>query len=925
MTSPVVQQPEHRPDGDPCTKCGVRASRHRAPRKRTGRNRTRSPEIKKRRRETDSIVRQIARERRNAEPIVAIDGEGKGRFPHVYTYLSAVDEHGDKRGSIASQEGLATIDCLNFLLNLGVSRVFGFSLGYDFSMMLRDLPDAVLYMLVRPDKRQRQLESGRMVHRPIYWRNFKLTYLKRRLSIQRVEWDAEKKKSKPVGSSVVVWDVFAFYQGKFTKALTDWKTSGAAIIAKIADMKNQRSEFDRMGEAQIQKYCDTECELLGKLVRQLIESHETAGLPLTSFYGAGSTASALLTRMGVKDSIAEPPTEMQDSVSRGFFGGRFELSLVGAVDGPCWNHDLSSAYPYELWRLPCLTHGRWRLVTGPPTDVDRAVRGARLALVHCKVKGGGPRCWGPLPFRIPRAKSIPAELDVTAGSILFPLKSEGCWIWQDEYLAAHDTLWTGVTAIDAWCYQTDCDCRPFAELPEIYKERVRIGKEGPGIVLKLGPNSCLSGDTLVTTDEGTVPISLLTGRSARVLGHGRTYQHATFRSYGRQRLYVVILCDGQVFKATADHRWPYHAPMPISPTSPGLAFTTTLDLVGKHLYRTTNEAPLQVAGVVPTDTIEEVFCGTVPETSTFTIGHDVLTGNCYGKTAQSQGSAPFRSWIYAGCVTSGTRAKILRAIAAAKDPANILMVATDGILAREQLVLDKPEDTGTWELPDEKGNIVKKPLGGWEITGVTDDKKPKPIFLARPGIYWPLHATKEELQTIKARGISRSVLAERAAHIEAHFRRRGWQVPYEVDSRCLPCDVPTPFKVDEHGRKVYKKACPSCDKPPSPPCVRFIGVRQGIDCNAEGRALLKAGKPITGEHVTRRDNFGEWVEWPLKITFAPAPKRVTVRKDMTLECWERYPGESAPYNKAFGGLDALMIQQYQKMIEEQPDGDLQYD
>lgn len=784
--SKITSEPEHKADDDPCKKCGLKASRHRA-RSRPGRpHKRRSHETKQKRRQADSLLRELAREKRNSEPIVAIDGEGKGRFPHLYTYLAAVDEHGDKRGSIAASEGLTTIDILNFLLDLGVGRVFGFSLGYDFSMMLRDLPDALLYMLVRPEKRSRTLESGRTVHRPIYWRNFKLTYMRRRLSIQRVEWNPETRKSKPVGRAVVIWDVFAFYQGKFTKALTDWKTSTAAIIDEIADMKNQRSNFDKMGELEIQKYCDTECHLLGKLVRQLIESHETANLPLTSFYGAGSTASALLTRMGVKDFIADPPAEMMDSVSRAFFGGRFELEEVGPIDEPCWNHDLSSAYPYQLWRLPCLTHGKWKLVTGSATDVDREIRKARLALVHCIVKGSGPKCWGPLPFRVKRTKSLSAEEDLAAGTILFPLKSEGSWIWQDEYLAARDTLWPGVTPVDAWCYFADCDCRPFAELPEIYKERVRIGKEGPGIVLKLGPNSC------------------------------------------------------------------------------------------------------------------------------------------YGKTAQSVGSAPFRSWVWAGCVTSSTRGQLLRAIASAKDPRNILMVATDGILARERLSLPLPEDTGTWELPDEKGKTVKKPLGGWEVT---KDEDAKAMFLARPGIYWPLRGTPDELRTIKARGISRSVLAERAAHIEAHFKKFGWQTKYKVDSRCLPCDLPTPFKVDEHGRKHYKTLCESCNQPPSPPCVRFVGVRQGITCNEEGRELLKQGRQITGEHVTRQDSFGEWVEWPLEVSFKPAPKRVTVRRDMTLECWERYPGggESAPYNKAFGGLDALTVQQYANMIEDQPDCDLQLD
>lgn len=799
----IVHDPEHAPDGDPCAKCGLKTSRHRV-RVRGSRKHKRSDASKEKRSAKDAIARELARERRNQDPIVAIDGEGRGRFPHLFTYLSAVDEHGDKRGSVASGEGLSTRACLDFLLDLGVPRVFGFSLGYDFSMMLRDLPDEVLYLLVRPERRSHQLETGRVVHRPIYWRDFKLTYMKRRLGIQRVVYSREKKKYVPTGKGVVVWDVFGFYQGKFTKALADWRTSPAAIIEEIAAMKNRRSDFDKMTEVEVQKYCDTECQLLGKLVRQLIESHETAGLPLESFFGAGSTASVLLTRMHVKEALTDPPDEMKPAVARAFFGGRFELSRVGPVDAPCWNHDISSAYPYELWRLPCLVHGRWRLVTGSTKDVDKAVRGARLALVHCRVKGSGPKCWGPLPFRVPRCLSVAAEYDVTAGSILFPLKSEGTWVWRDEYLAAHDTLWPGVEAVSAWCYQTECDCRPFGELPSIYRERVRIGKEGPGIVLKLGPNSC------------------------------------------------------------------------------------------------------------------------------------------YGKLAQSMGSSPFRSWILAGCVTSGTRAQILRAIAAARDPANILMVATDGVLARERLTLPQPEDTGTWELPDDKGRTVKKPLGGWEVTGdattfhpdgtvdAKDIKEPKAVFLARPGIYWPLRATKKELEGIKARGISRSVLAERAAHIEAHFKKAGWRTPYVVDSRCIPCDLPTRWKMVGEGeakRKSYAKKCEKCGAEPSPPCVRFIGVRQGIDCNPEGRKLLDEGERIGPEHVTRRATFGEWVEWPLEVTFAPAPKRVTVRRDKTLECWERYPGGgmSAPYDKAFPGLEAVLIQDYQTMIEEQPDCDLTLD
>jgi hypothetical protein len=695
-----------------------------------------------------------------------------------------VDEHGTKLGSIENQEGLATIDCLNFLLDLGVPRVFGYSLGYDFSMMLRDLPDGALYMLVRPERRAHTLENGRTVHTPIYWRGFKLTFMRRRLGIQRVEWNEEKRKSVPVGRSVVVWDVFAFYQGKFTKALKDWKTTPEAIISEIAEMKDQRSNFDRMGPRQIQDYCDKECHLLALLVRQLIEAHEAADLPLESFYGAGSTASVLLTRMGVRDYREEPPAEMTDEVSRAFFGGRFELSRIGPVREPCWNHDISSAYPYELWRLPCLTHGRWKLRKGTPKEVDRAVRGARLALVHVAYKArSGPTSWGPFPFRFPRNIRVDPEHDILAGTIIFPQCSIGSWTWREEYLAAKDTLWPGITPIHAWCYETDCDCRPFAELPDIYRKRCAIGKDGPGIVLKLGPNSV------------------------------------------------------------------------------------------------------------------------------------------YGKCAQSVGSAPFRSWVWAGNVTSGTRAQILRAIATAKDPRNVLMIATDGILACERLKLPQPEDTGTGPdvLRDEKGNVKNAPLGGWEIK-----EKPNGIFLAKAGVYWGLNADREEIAEVKARGISRAVLYDHAPHIEAHFAKHGWEgPPYTIDGRCLACGY-------MHELNGWKPTCPKCGAKVPPPCVRFIGVRQGITCGAckvcgkqRPRCPPSCG-PDGGGTVTRSENFGEWKEWPLDISFEPTPKRSSARKDNTLNTWLYSPsgGMSAPYTKAHGGIEAARIKEYQEMIEEQPDCDL---
>lgn len=135
------------------------------------------------------------------------------------------------------------------------------------------------------------------------------------------------------------------------------------------------------------------------------------------------------------------------------------------------------------------------------------------------------------------------------------------------------------------------------------------------------PAACLRGDTYVMTSDGPVQIKELAGKTASVLGYGNTWQEATFRSYGVRELFRVSLEDGQEFFATSDHRWP------TSVVSGVLEFKYTCDLLGASLFYTSTMAAIRVVSIESTDTYEEVFCGTVPDTHTFTIGSDVLTGN----------------------------------------------------------------------------------------------------------------------------------------------------------------------------------------------------------------------------------------------------------------------------------------------------------
>lgn len=754
----VVREPEHAPQGDPCRRprCGLPASRHRDRKARGARRRE---------------------ERRQAElarPIVGIDGEGrdiacprcglddrdlpecpKGENGapcargHVYTYLAAVDEDGNKRGSISRPDGLRTEEILAFLCDLGEARVFGYSLGYDVTMWVADLPEKLIYELMRPETRNRSLPGGKTYRRRVRWHGFEIDYVRRRIEVCRYAFDEETKKIRRWGK-VVIWDVFGFYQSPFVKSLADWKVCRQEEIDAIEEMKAERSRFSRMSRREIESYCDDECAKLGRLVRRLVEAHETARLPLKSFYGAGSTASALLDRMGTKAyKGSELDPDLADAVQRAFFGGRFEASVIGPITNPCYNYDISSAYPYAATRMPCLACGAWRRYTGK--DCDRAIRAGRLAVVRCRVRKSGPSSWGPLPWRFPSVGTELRRLGMSGGAIVWPLSLDATWTWREEYLAARDTAWPGVEAEEAWVYDVSCAHVPFAELPEVYRERCRIGKEGAGIVMKLGPNSV------------------------------------------------------------------------------------------------------------------------------------------YGKCVQSIGKAPYRSMVWGGCITSSTRAQILRAIAAAGDPRSILMIATDGVLSEERLELPSPEDTGTWDCMSDG---VAKPLGGWE-----EKVLEKGVFIAKSGIYWPLGGGSEK--TSKARGISRTVLGgytceehrhrvsrkegacpvegcgrptrRQSSLVEAHFREKGWREPYVIRG-----------------------------------CVRFVGAKQGTWRTAE-------------EH-RRSDEYGCWVPHPIEVSFNPKPKRARVLADgQRLQPWARMAGPSAPYDREERGQEAEIMKEVEEILTEQPE------
>ena len=639
---------------------------------------------------------------------VGIDGEGQGRTVHHYVMLAAADNTGKHQWvTPPCKESLSTETCLDFLFRLPEhAKIFSYGFNYDLTKMLVDVSDEKLFKLFRPELRQRPPNAKQGPPYAIQWQSY-------HINLQGTKFWVKRGKQRRV-----VWDVIKFYQSTFVNALKAWKVGDQETLETIEKMKDKRAEFDRLGREQILAYCHLECQYLAQLVMKLIKAHQECGLKLSKFHGAGTTASLILNTMHIQERNRATIPDMQRAVAQSFFGGRFEHAVIGPIDSPIWSYDISSAYPYQCRFLPCLDHGKWSLCSAR-SDLDSS----QAALVHYQLSNPKvDRPWAPFPHR---------DRD---GNICFPKQSGGGWVWKEEYLSG-ERLFEHVRFKEAWIYHSSCNCIPFPAIPHYYRERVKIGKEGPGIVLKLGPN-----------------------------------------------------------------------------------------------------------GV-------------------------------YGKLAQSIGNnPPYQCWIWAAMITSGCRAQILDLMGLHKNLGNLLAIATDGIYTKEKLITPIPKDTNTFDLIDENGKHVQKPLGGWE------EKLTKgAVFFARPGIYFESGLTVGMMKDIvRARGIGRAELVRYAAHFVKAWKdgESGFTLPSQID--------------------------------------RFCGAKTSTHQSSEG--------------IHRADYYGQWVKRPVTLTFDPMPKRERNIKrigDVGFLSLRTVKGESNPYKRANSANtdDAKALRRFALEMNEQPDAD----
>lgn len=243
----------------------------------------------------------------------------------------------------------------------------------------------------------------------------------------------------------------------------------------------------------------------------------------------------------------------------------------------------------------------------------------------------------------------------------------------------------------------------------------------------------------------------------------------------------------------------------------------------------------------------------------------------YGKLAQTIGKAQYASRIWAGMITSGTRAQVLRLMLRHKDLDNVLMVATDGLFSTERIEPHPKHDLITLDAASVR-------LGGWER------KEHDSITLVRPGIYWlggaeilPFPESKIaefHIERLK-NGTDRLVLnsPKELTKLRAPNERENRMIKVrEIDGcvRLVTRDQLTGSKVRARG--LGRDNLEHAKVPLATALHLGVDSVQLAPRTAFGGAKSHVRGPDI-DHLTLGANYGRWHQIPARLNLRPGPKR----------------------------------------------------
>jgi DNA polymerase type B, organellar and viral len=407
------------------------------------------------------------------KPFCGCDGEGCGKDV-LGRQLYMLFRMGERE--LYTGRPLGTYELLTFITeHPDDSILVGFVFNYDVTMILRDLPPQQQKRLFIP------LQFGEGRSRYVWFKDFDIEYLPRQyLRVRRVKVtrlpDGRELRTAIKGSGRTIYETFGFFQKSFLRAIEEFKVGSIDDWKMIDVNKAKRSEFLTIDD-EIRAYCSLECRLLGDLMEKLRGFCLGAGIVPRTWNGAGKLATALhdghgtITRKIVEQNVSRETLEMANAA---YYGGRFEITRTGHIEGAVYEYDINSAYPAAMPTLPCLNHGRWK------EEDPRTFRGSDGIYVasvsfKCDAVEAGIGQLGGLPIRSPE------------GSLYWPRRGAGVY-WSCEIESAR-RLGFDIKFRKAFSYEPQCSCSQFAWVKELYDYRRSIGKSGPGYPIKLGINS----------------------------------------------------------------------------------------------------------------------------------------------------------------------------------------------------------------------------------------------------------------------------------------------------------------------------------------------------------------------------------------------------------------------------------------------------
>lgn len=397
------------------------------------------------------------------KPFCGVDGEGgdvNGR--HEYLLLRAGEF------CLETGEPLTWLECLAFLADLPKDRIYvSFFFDYDVTMMMRGAdPERVARLL---DTDCRRIPSKPCSSFPVDFGSFQVDYMPHK------EFRVRRRLGpKKYGQWTIVHDTGSFFQSAFTKALRKWfadEPELTPVIDKIAEGKEQRNEFGEVTEYE-REYNKLEILMLERLMEKFRDLCTELGIRPTKWQGPGNLVSAVFKRAGLPRnsdiSLFTDMPELAAMANSAYYGGRFEVSTFGKIEGPVYQYDINSAYANTYRTLPCLVHGEWRRIR--PNQMGR--RGSlRLLDVTFDHRGSQATHWGTLPIRTKQ------------GSIIFPVQGRGRY-WSTE-IDVSEKYGVRITSHGGWEYIQNCDCEYFDFVYDLYDKRVELGKDVQGLPIKI--------------------------------------------------------------------------------------------------------------------------------------------------------------------------------------------------------------------------------------------------------------------------------------------------------------------------------------------------------------------------------------------------------------------------------------------------------